>query len=206
MIRDQAREETVPTTGLEAERVRRVRDQLGARDWQTVTVSEVAEAAGLSRMTLHRHGISKHTVLEQLTALLASEHREAVFPALVSTEPGVERLRMALRGLCGVNERYLGIIASLGEHGETVFHEPGEGAVLTRVEFTGGVRRIVQDGVADGTLHTEEPEEMATLLFNAAGHTYRHLRLGHRWPVERATSAVVRLLLHGVAAVDEASP
>lgn len=43
-----------------------------------------------------------------------------------------------------------------------------------------------------------DAEETATLLFNASGWTYRHMRLGHRWPVERARTRLVEILTSGV--------
>ncbi|WP_320669720.1 hypothetical protein [Patulibacter defluvii] len=185
--------------GLDDDRLRRVRDRLGARDWRTVTLSELAEAAGVSRMTLHRHGIGKDEVLAQLAGTLEREHREALFPALVAEGAGRERLRQALAALCVVNERYLGMIEALGEQLDRVFHDQEEGPVLTRAGFTDGLRRIVEDGVADGSLRSEDPAETATLLFNAIGWTYRHMRLGHRWPPERARAGLVALLVDGVA-------
>ena len=38
----------------------------------------------------------------------------------------------------------------------------------------------------------------ATVLFNAVGHTYRHLRAGHGWSSERAREGVLRLVLDGL--------
>jgi AcrR family transcriptional regulator len=189
----------VRDSGLDPERVERVRAALADRDWHAVTLAELAEAAGLSRMTLHRRGIGKDEVLRQLGALMVQDHREAIYPALVADGDGRQRLRIALEGLCAVNERYLGISDALSAiQLAEVFHEPGEGAVLTRATFTDGMRRILADGMADGSLREAELDDTATLLFNAVGWTYRHMRTGHRWPAERAREAVVELLLHGM--------
>lgn len=184
---------------LEVERVRRIRDRVGERDWRDVTVHELAEAAGLSRMTLHRRGIGKSEILAQLGSLLEEEHRAALLPALVATGDARTRLALALAALCEVNERYLGTIEALDAAAPLIFHEDGDGEVLSRATFTDGLRRILEDGVADGTLRVDDPVRMATLLFNAVGWTYRHMRSGHRWPADQARSEVVDLLLHGVA-------
>ena len=50
--------------------------------------------------------------------------------------------------------------------------------------FTEPVQRLLADGVADGSLAVDDPEETATVLFNLVGHTYRHLRAGHGWSPE----------------------
>jgi AcrR family transcriptional regulator len=190
----------MPDAVLDEERLRRLRDALGDRPWHAVTVAELAAAAGLSRMTLHRRGIGKDELLRQLAGLLEREYREALLPALVARADGRTRLRMALTAVCEVDERSLGVLHALGEGLGEVFHDPGDGPVLTRATFTDGLRRILEDGVADGTLRTEDPLASATLLFNATGWTYRHLRLGHRWPAERARTSVVDLVVDGVAA------
>jgi AcrR family transcriptional regulator len=178
----------------------RVRDRLRDRDWRDVTVEEMGQAIGMSRMTLHRRGISKDVLLGQLAGLLEGEYREAILPALVSVAPPAERLRAALIALCGVNERYLGLLEALGRASAFVFHEEGEGPVLTKVTFTDALRRILEDGIADGTLRAEDPAEMATLLFNATGWTYRHMRTGHRWAPDQVREQLVSLLLDGVTA------
>ena len=48
------------------------------------------------------------------------------------------------------------------------------------------------------TIAIDDPVETATLIFNAVGHTYRHMRTGHRWPAERARERVVGLVLDGL--------
>jgi AcrR family transcriptional regulator len=185
---------------LDSARLDQVRERLRDRDWRDVTVEDLADALGVSRMTLHRRGISKEVLLAQLARVLEDEYREAILPALVSSAPPRERLRAALSALCGVNERYLGLLEALGRASAFVFHEEGEGPVLTRVTFTDALRRILEDGIADGTLRADDPTEMATLLFNATGWTYRHMRTGHRWEPDQVRDQLVSLLLDGVAA------
>lgn len=187
------------TVELEPDRLDQLRERLRDRDWREVTTEELARAIGLSRMTLHRRGIDKEILLAQLGRLLESEYREAIWPALVAPASAPERLRMALTALCEVSERYLGLLDALGRASAFVFHEQGEGPVLTRVSFTDALRRILDDGLAEGTLRTNDPTQLATLLFNATGWTYRHMRSGHRWAPERVRSQLVSLLLDGVA-------
>jgi AcrR family transcriptional regulator len=186
-------------TDLAPDRLDRLRDHLRERDWRELTTEELAQAVGLSRMTLHRRGIGKEVVLAQLGRLLEAEYHEALLPALVSAASGADRLRLALESLCAVSERYLGVLDALGGATAVVFHDEGDGPVMTRVTFTDGLSRILEDGIADGTLRAEDPAEMATLLFNATGWTYRHMRTGHRWEPEHARDSLVGLLLDGVA-------
>lgn len=164
---------------------------------------ELAEAAGLSRMTLHRRGITKDAVLSRLGARLQAEYREVLFGALTAPGSARERLREALGAMCEVDERYLGVLDALvAEARDEVYHEAGEAGqpVLTRPGFTAALRRLLEDGVRDGSIAATEPDETATLLFNAVAHTYRHMRTGHRWPPDLARERVVGLVLDGLAA------
>jgi AcrR family transcriptional regulator len=184
---------------LDPDRLAKLRDALGHRDWRELTVAEIAGAVGVSRMTLHRHGVGKDEVLVALAQLLEQEFRDMALPALAGGGTARDRLRGALASICLIDEKYLGVFAALSTALEPVFHEQGDGAVLTREPFTATLRRLLETGMEDGSIGViEDPAETATLIFNATGHTYRHLRTGHRWPAERAREAVVALVVDGL--------
>jgi AcrR family transcriptional regulator len=186
---------------LDPERLAKLRDALGHRDWRELTVAEIASAVGVSRMTLHRHGVGKDEVLVALAQLLEQEFRDIALPALAAAGTARERLRGALAAICVTDEKYLGVFAALSTALEPVFHEQGDGAVLTREPFTGTLRRLLETGMEDGSIGAiADPAETATLIFNATGHTYRHMRTGHRWSPERAREAVVALVVDGLPA------
>lgn len=185
---------------LEAERIRQIRDELGHRDWHELALEEIAHSAGLSRMTLHRRGVTREDILAELARLLESDHQRAVMPALTSLEPAPERLRMALEAHCETDERYLGVMRALAEQLAAIYHEPGTGEVLTRAPFVDALKRILADGISEGTLQVPgDLDETATLLYNATGWTYREMRVGHRWPADKARTRVVGLLVSGLA-------
>jgi AcrR family transcriptional regulator len=183
---------------LTASQLDALRELTRVSPWHEITLDDLAAAVGVSRMTLHRHGDSKETALGQLRELLIADHRAAALQALTAEGVASVRMEMALRGVCDVDERYLALIDSLSEDLGVVFHEEGDGPVLTRSAFTDALRRILIDGQQDGTLRSADPTEDATLLFNAAGWTYRHLRRGHHWTPEHAGDRVVELLMRGV--------
>jgi AcrR family transcriptional regulator len=168
--------------------------------WSGLTLQRVADAAGVSRMTLHRRGVSRELLLTALGQQLERDYREALWPALTGPGTALERLELALSSLCDVVDRNFELLDALG-HAErdAVFHEDPKPA-LTKAVFTEPVQRLLADGAADGSLRVPDPEETATVLFNLVGHTYRHLRSGHGWAPERARPAVIGLALHGVVA------
>jgi AcrR family transcriptional regulator len=166
--------------------------------WEGATLERIAEAAGVSRMTLHRHGVSRDGLLGLLARALEEEYRKALWPPLTAPGTAAERLEAALVAECEVVERHLELFEALSASARSaVFHERDERG-LTRDVFVEPLRRIIADGAADGSLRETDPEETATVLFNLVGFTYRHLRAGHGWDAARARSGVLDIALEGL--------
>jgi AcrR family transcriptional regulator len=162
------------------------------------TLERISSAAGVSRMTLHRRGLSKGDILQAIAGRLEQDYREAMWPALVSAGSGAERLRSALEQLCAVTERNRGTLAALSSSAmDEIYHDPGPGR-LTRKVFVEPLERLLLDGAADGSLADRDARETATVAFNAVCHTYGHLRTGHGWTPRRAREGVVRLVMDGL--------
>ena len=161
------------------------------------TLERIAAAAGLSRMTLHRRGVSRAAILAALAERLEADYRAAMWPALVAdVDTARERLELALVAQCDVADANLAVLDALDDATrDAVFHEGS----LTREVFVEPLIRLFRDGGADGSLRAvDDPAESATVIFNVVGHGYRHLRSGHGWTHARARDAVVRLALDGV--------
>jgi AcrR family transcriptional regulator len=169
------------------------------RGYAETSVERIAAEAGVSRVTLHRRGIGKDSLLAELVTQATEDYRRALWPALTAEGSGAERLAQALEAHCTVAEEHMGLLLALRAQADGVFHEDADEA-LTRSVFTEPLERILRDGVADGSLRADDPEEMATVLFNLVGWTYIHLRTGHRWAPERALRATLEPTLHGVLA------
>jgi AcrR family transcriptional regulator len=164
------------------------------------TLERISAAAGVSRMTLHRRGLSKNDIMRAIAERLEADYREAMWPALVSKGTGERRLRRALESLCRVTEDNLELLGALSAASrDEIYHESGPGA-LTRKVFVEPLERLLLDGAADGSLASLDAEEAATVVFNVVGHTYTHLRLGHRWSAARARAGVLAVVLDGVVA------
>jgi AcrR family transcriptional regulator len=165
------------------------------------TLERISAAAGVSRMTLHRRGVSKEDIIGALAQRFADEHRDAIWSALVAGGSASDRLRIALEAQCRVSERNLATLEALSQPSRSaLFHAPGP-AGLTREVFVAPLQRLLADGAADGTLTPlADPAHTATVLFNAVGHTYRHLRTGHGWSAVRAREGVLALVMDGLVA------
>lgn len=170
-------------------------------EWPDATLERIAEAAELSRVTLHRHGLGREGVLAFLAADVAAAYRDAMWPVLTAAGTAAERLELALRTICDLADENLGVLQALdASTNAAVFHEDGGVEALTRTEFSGPLERILRDGLVDGTLRALDPAETATVLFNLVGWSFIHLRSSHHWSAERARSATLQIVLSGVKA------
>jgi len=177
------------------------RQALAKFGYHGVTAERIAQEAGISRVTLHRRGVTKEIILAGLTTRAIEAYRAGLWPALTREGTGRERLEEALNALCGVAEEHLEVLVALREHTDPIFHDDDDadsGDVPTRDVFTAPLAKLLRDGVNDGSLRTLDPDETAMLLFNIFGWTYVHLRSSHRWDAERSRRGLVDLALHGL--------
>lgn len=168
-----------------------------------LTLARVAEAAGTSRMTLHRRGVTVPELVAGLGLRAAVELKAALYPALTGTGPARLRLVQALEATFEVADRHLPVLAGLFAADDGVFHaEPdATGALPTADVFVAPFAKLLVEGAADGTLRTAgDPAETAAVLFNAAGWAYVQLRHSQRWPAARARSGVLALVMDGLTA------
>lgn len=172
--------------------------------WHDFTLERVAEAAGTSRVTLYRRGITKDLLVEALVVGAAQAWQAALWPALTGTGTGAKRLVAAMHACCTVVEQHLSVLAGLSTAPDPIFHldEPhSTDGRDTRNVYVAPFERLLQDGIADGSLNPPGPsEETATLLFNVLTRTYLHLRSGHCWDASRTTRSLVDLLMTGLGA------
>lgn len=174
------------------------------RKWgyRGATMERIAAEAGLSRVTLHRRGVTKAKLLDALAERGVARYRQAMWPALTEEGPARDRLRLALNVLCEVAEENLELLVALRAQSDAIFHDDAREA-LTRDVFTQPLTRLLEDGARDGSLRAVDSLETGTTLFNLVGWTYVHLRAGHRWPPDRARASVVDIALCGVTATEK---
>ena len=167
-----------------------------------LTLARLADAAGTSRMTLHRRGVSIPGLLAGLSLRAAAELKDALFPALTGEASAHDRLVQALHATFDVADRHLPVLAGLFAADTGVFHGAAEpdGALPTAEAFVAPFAKLLADGAADRSLRSlADPVESAAVLFNAAGWAYVQLRHSQRWTVERSRRGVLALVLDGLA-------
>jgi AcrR family transcriptional regulator len=162
------------------------------------TLERIASEAGVSRVTLHRRGVTKEGLLAELVARATDDYRGLMWPALTGEGTGAERLVQALDALCDAAEQHMSLLLALRARSDGVFHRRDQEEALTRSVFTEPIERLLRDGIADGSLRAVDPLETATVLFNLVGWTYIHMRAGHGWSPDRTRAAVLDPVLHGL--------
>ena len=73
------------------------RQAIERHGWRDATLERIADEAGLSRMTLHRRGVTRDAVLESLARAFEAEYRGAMWPALTAPGSARERACTSLR-------------------------------------------------------------------------------------------------------------
>jgi len=171
-----------------------------AHGYGGATVERIAAQAGLSRVTLHRRGVTKDGLLAELVVRATDDYRARMWPALTADGTGAQRLEDALSALCEAVEEHMTLLVALRAQSDAVFHRDDEDGAMTRTVFTEPLEKLLRDGIADGSLREGDPIETATTLFNLVGWTYIHLRTGHGWKPERVRTAILDPVLHGLVA------
>ncbi|WP_328690340.1 TetR/AcrR family transcriptional regulator [Streptomyces phaeochromogenes] len=174
---------------------------LAEHGWHDFTLERVAEASGISRVTLYRRGITKDVLLDALVVGAAQAWQAAIWPAMTAHGSGADRLQRAMRAACAVVEEHLRLLAGLSTVPDPVFHlgESDRAGRSTRDVYVAPLRRLLQDGQADGSVQRHlDAEETATLLFNVITRTYLHMRAGHGWPPDRAADSLLDLITPGL--------
>jgi AcrR family transcriptional regulator len=170
---------------------------LDEEGWTALRLDRIAEAAGVSRATVWRHGLTRRAVEQVLREQLAADYQALMWEPLTMPGTGAERLTAALHALCTVAERNLPLLA----HTETAFHPPDLAAAGLTIDYFAPWLRILEQGDTDGSLTpVAEPHRFAVLITDTVLFSYVHLRAHHRrygWTPQAARDAVIGLAANG---------
>jgi AcrR family transcriptional regulator len=158
-----------------------------------VTMSAVADGAGISRVTLHRHGVTVEDLVIAVLGRASDDLRASLWPVLAGPGTAAERLRAALEALCRVAERHSGVLSALFR--APVRPLPDDPGRTTSFEFVEPFERLLLDGQVDGSLRSDEPATEAALLANTVTWSYLHMRQAHGWSPDDTVQRVLDLVL-----------
>ena len=179
----------------------RVLDREGRRG---LTLTGIAEEAGVSRVTVHRRGAGTDDYLVAVLGRASDDLRESLWPVLTGEGSAAQRLERGLRILCDVCERHRGVMAAM--FAAPALPVPGQPGRTTSFQFIEPFERLVRDGQLDGSLRSTDPLPDATMTANAVAWTFLHMRAAHGWDRATATDRIVELAIaHLLPGTNEAS-
>jgi AcrR family transcriptional regulator len=156
-----------------------------------LNLSSLAEEAGVSRVTLHRRGFGLDQYVVAVVRRASEDLRTELWDVLTAPDDAATRLTRALHVLCQVFERHAGVLAAVFR--TPAWPVPDDPDRTTSFEFIEPFERLVLDGVADGTLRSDDPRSDALLVANTVAWTYLHMRHAHRWSETEAATRLVDL-------------
>jgi hypothetical protein len=124
--------------------------------------------------------------------------RASLWPVLTSSDRAADRLDEALMILCATCERHSGVMTAM--FGVPARHLPGRPGRTTSLEFIEPFTKLLTDGLADGSLVTDDPHQDATLMANSVAWTYLHMRRAHGWDDMVAARRTVTMVTAGFVA------
>jgi AcrR family transcriptional regulator len=163
-------------------------------------IEELAEATGIAKATLYYYFSGKEEILVFLLRDLLTEVADVVAIAAEVDGTGRDRLAAVVRAQLEVmGERpslWRALMADLGRAGR--MPDIAEGLAAG---YYAPVRRMLEEGAADGSLRVvEDAEATAMAIFGAATVVGLHyLMAGQALDVERLAAQVTEFVLRGVA-------
>lgn len=156
-----------------------------------LSLSSIADEAGISRVTLHRRGISVNDCLVGVLVRASDDLRTSLWPVATGSGDAAERLEMGLRVLCEVAERHGGVVVQF--FGQPNLPIPGRPGRTTSLEFIELFERLLRDGMTDGSLSVTDPAREATLIANSVFWTYLQMTRAHGWPPDEAAGRAIAM-------------
>lgn len=133
---------------------------------EATSIEHILNEVGIARGTLYYHFKSKHDILRALVSRTTDRMISRAEAIAQQPAPAPQKF-LAVMSAARASEQELELAERLHTNGNAEFH------VLSIVEavtkFTPMLTEIVEQGIAEGTFHTEHPREAVEILLTAAG-------------------------------------
>jgi TetR/AcrR family transcriptional regulator, mexCD-oprJ operon repressor len=156
---------------------------------ESASMTEVAEAAGISRATLYRYFASREDLLRALSAAAIEDARLRLVAADLESVPVPEAVARLARAMVGSAVNSSVILA------EPQYIDKDEAELKIGVP----IRALLQRGMDDGTLRNDLPLELLSRLWGGllAGAVHSMSQQNHDMGVEGVSAAVTGVFLRG---------
>ncbi len=159
---------------------------------ESVSMADIAQAAGVGRATLYRYFPTREALLLGLTRAAFEELSGRIAAAELDAVPLREGVARAARAFIAAGRRYAAVI----HVGKTYVEDPAE---FDRA-VAEPVRALIRRGVADGELRTDVPPDVLFEMFTALLERALHLVGRERLGAEQAGAVITTTFLDGASA------
>lgn len=175
------------------------------KGYHDTSMQDLGEALGLQRGSLYTHIRSKEELLLAIVKRGAQEFLGALVPLETMDAPAPARFREAIR-------RHIGVITGNLEAATVFLHEwrflppASRGEVLKdRDRYEAVFRRILDDGVREGSFRPHDTRLTATLALSAGNWLYQWFDPGGRLGSDAIADAFSGVILGGITPREEGS-
>jgi TetR/AcrR family transcriptional regulator len=185
--------------GWVAERLEAAAAVFADRGFEATRVEDLAEATGVPRATLYYYFAGKEDLLAWLLRQTLAAEAEAVTEAASGPGDARRRLEQVVRAQLGIMADNPATCRALLAESGRVGRIP-EIAAAVETGFYAPLRRLLEEGAADGSLQAmEDPETVVAAIYGALTIAGLHYLLAdNRLDTERVAAQVCTLVLGGL--------
>ena len=166
------------------------------RGFHATSLEDVAARLGISKPTIYHYLGNKDQVLLECLSYGLEQLREAAETSAKQPGPGIERLRAFLRRFAEVNMSEFGrCVIRSGE--ESLAPESAERLRCLKREIDGAMRKLITEGIADGSIAPADPMLLAFTLAGALNWPGRWFNADGKRKAEDVAADMVDILTRG---------
>lgn len=171
----------------------------GEKGVQATSLAEIASRLGVSKPALYHYVSNKNEVISEVLKISAAAVERIVSEADEYGENGLQKVSFSVREIIrGASEPFARCITAIDVNmldDETQdFHRKSQRKLVH------GVSRMIEEGIADGSIRECEPEIMAFAILGCANNTSRWYRDGGRLSLGAVSEQYLGLLSKGISA------
>jgi len=168
------------------------------RGYHNTSLDDIAAALGVTKPTVYYYVANKEQLLFECFRAGLEPIRAALRRAEATSGTGRDRLREVIRDYAVAIASEYGWCMVRAEHQDLDTELSGQVKAL-KSEIDRGIRRLLQAGIADGSIAVRDPKLAAFAIAGALNWIAHWYRAGRSLSAEQVADAFVEFLEHGLA-------
>jgi AcrR family transcriptional regulator len=168
------------------------------RGYHNTSLDDIASALGVTKPTVYYYVANKEQLLFECFRAGLEPIRAALRRAEAAPGTGRDRLREVIRDYAVAIASEYGWCMVRAEHQDLGADLSGQVKAL-KSEIDRGIRRLLQAGIADGSVAVQDPKLAAFAIAGSLNWIAHWYRAGRSLSAEQVAEAFVQFLEHGLA-------